>query len=280
MSKETSDTLGNQKQTNYALNKSLNKSDFIKEVLNGLTPPPFYFPKNVVMNINGYDSIDNVMQRGTKAYSANEFEIIANETNSIILDTRSAESFAKGFIPNSINIGIDGSFAVWVGTLITDIKQSIILVIEPGREKEVITRLARVGYDSAIGYLKGGFETWINANKEIETIKSIHLNELSIAKKDINFNLIDVRKKSEYDSEHVIDAISAPLDYINDSMLLIDKTKTYYVHCAAGYRSMIFVSILKARGYNNLINVEGGFNAIKNSNQFAVTSYVTPTTLL
>ncbi len=280
MSKETSDTLGNQKQTNYALNKSLSKSDFIKEVLHGLTPPPFYFPKNVVMNITGYDSIDNVMQRGTKAYTANEFEIIANETNSIILDTRSAESFAKGFIPNSINIGIDGNFAVWVGTLITDIKQSIILVIEPGREEEVITRLARVGYDSAIGYLKGGFETWIQANKEIETIKSTHLNELSIAKKDINFNLIDVRKKSEYDSEHVIDAINAPLDYINEGMQLIDKTKTYYVHCAAGYRSMIFVSILKARGYNNLINVEGGFNAIKNSNQFAVTSYVTPTTLL
>lgn len=281
LSKETSDTLGNQKRTNYALNPTMNKEDFKKELLRGLMPPPSYFPKNVVMNIKGYDHIDDVLERGTKALSAKEFEAVANETDAVIIDTRHQDEFIKGFIPNSINISIDGSFAVWVGTLVLDINQKILLVIEKGREEEVVTRLARVGYDHAIGYLEGGFVAWTKAGYEIDTIPSISVEELiSIRKKDTNALILDVRKKSEYDSEHVIDASNAPLDYINDSMTMVDKNKTYYVHCASGYRSVIFSSILKARGYENLINVAGGFNAIKASNAFQISDYVCPSTML
>jgi glyoxylase-like metal-dependent hydrolase (beta-lactamase superfamily II)/rhodanese-related sulfurtransferase len=281
LSKETSDTLGNQKKTNYALNPNLTKEQFIKELLTGLTTPPSYFPKNVLMNIQGYESIDNVLEKGTKALSVTAFEVLANETSALILDTRSATEFAKGFIPNAINIGIDGSFAVWVGTLIPDIKQEILIVADKGREEEVVTRLARVGYDNAIGYLEGGFEAWKAAGKEIDTIPTITAEQLAeIQAKSPAINILDVRKASEYYSEHVIDAINAPLDYVNDSMALVDKKKTYYVHCAGGYRSMTFVSILKARGYENLINVDGGFAAIKNSGKFKVSDYVCPTTML
>ncbi|MFN4083816.1 MAG: MBL fold metallo-hydrolase [Bacteroidia bacterium] len=281
MSKETFDTLGNQKRTNYALRANMTKEEFIKEVITGLTPPPGYFPKNVLMNIQGYDSINEVLERGTQALSPEAFEAAANETGALILDTRSPQVFAKGFVPNSINIGIDGSFAVWVGTLIPDIKQEILLVTDEGREQEVVTRLARVGYDHAIGYLKGGFDAWKNAGKEFDTIKSVTVEEFAAAEvADPTINILDVRKKSEYDSEHIVNAINAPLDYINDSMLLVDKNKTYYVHCAGGYRSMIFSSILKARGYDNLIDVDGGFKAIKESGKFKVTDYVCPTTLL
>lgn len=281
MSSETSDTLGNQKQTNYALRPDITKEEFISELLTGLTPPPFYFPKNVLMNINGYESIDNIIEKGKRPLSVEEFDIIANETDAIILDTRKATEFAKGYIPNSINIGIDGSFAVWVGTLITNINQQIILVSEDGREQEAITRLARVGYDNTIGFLNGGFETWKNSGKAIEEIISATAEDAA-ATLQINesFKLLDVRKKSEFDSEHVFDAINAPLDYINDNMSLIDKNKKYFVHCAAGYRSMIFISILKARGYNNLINIESGFNEIKKSGRFKLSEFVSPTTML
>lgn len=281
LSKETSDTLGNQKKTNYALNPALSKEEFIKEVLTGLMPPPGYFPKNVLMNIQGYDSIDEVINRGCKALSPAAFEATANETRALILDTRKPTAFGEGFIPNSINIGIDGSFAVWVGTLIPDIKQQILLVTEPGREQEVVTRLARVGYDHTIGYLEGGFEEWKNAGKQINTIQSITAEEFAAAEeKDPDINILDVRKKSEYVSEHIINAVNAPLDYINESMLLVNKDKTYYVHCGGGYRSMIFASILKARGYDNLIDVDGGFTAIKNSGKFKITDYICPTTML
>jgi hydroxyacylglutathione hydrolase len=280
MSKETTDTLGHQKATNYALRPGLSKEQFIKEVLTGLTPPPAYFPLNVLMNIKGYDSIDDVMKRGQHALSPEAFEAAANETNAIILDTRDAQVFAKAFVPNSINIGIDGSFAPWVGTMIPDVKQEILLVTEPGREEEVITRLARVGYDYTIGYLLGGFESWKQAGKETDHIESITADELTERLKRENSNLLDVRKKSEYDSEHIINAENAPLDYINDSMLLVNKNKTYYVHCAGGYRSMIFVSTLRARGYRNLIDVNGGFKAMKDSGNFKFTDYVCPTTLL
>jgi hydroxyacylglutathione hydrolase len=281
MSKETSDTLGNQKKTNYGLNPTQTKEGFIKELLTGLTPPPFYFPKNVLMNIQGYDSIDSVLSKGTQALSVEAFEAAANETNAVIIDTRSAKDFSNGFIPNSISIGIDGSFAVWVGTLITDIKQPILIVADKGREEEIIIRLARVGYDNAIGYLAGGFEAWKNTGKEIDTIASISAEEFAKAEAaDANINILDVRKKSEYDSEHIVNAENAPLDYINESMLQVDKNKNYYVHCAGGYRSMSFASILKARGYNNLINVDGGFTAIKNSGKFKITDYVCPSTLL
>ena len=281
MSKETSDTLGNQKKTNYALNPELSKEEFIAELLNGLTAPPSYFPKNVLMNIQGYESFDSVLDKGQKALSPEEFELVANETGALIIDTRKAKNFAQGFIPNSINIGIDGSFAVWVGTLVKDIKQEILLVIEPGREEEVITRLARVGYDNAIGYLNGGFDSWKNAGKEIDTIVDIDVDEFATAQEaNPEINILDVRKKSEFDSEHIVNAENLPLDYINETMSQVDKNKTYYVHCAGGYRSMTFASILKARGYDNLINVDGGFSAIKKSGKFNVTNYVCPTTLL
>ncbi len=281
LSKETQDTLGHQKQTNYALNPSLSKEDFIKQLLTGLMPPPSYFPKNVLMNINGYDAIDEVMKRGSRPLSVTEFEIIAEETKALVIDTRAAKIFGQGFIPNSINIGIDGGFAVWVGTLVLDIKQPILLVTEPGREEEVITRLARVGYDNTIGFLKGGFEAWEKEGKETDTILSITAEEFAAEEvKNPAINILDVRKKSEYNSEHIENAINAPLDYINDSMQMIEKNKTYFVHCAGGYRSMVFVSILKARGFNNLIDVDGGFAAIKSSGKFKVTDYVCPTTML
>jgi len=280
MSKETTDTLGHQKATNYALRKDMTKEQFIKEVLTGLTAPPAYFPLNVLMNIKGYDSIDEVIKRGQHALSPEAFEAAANETNAVILDTRDAQVFAKGFIPNSVNIGIDGSFAPWVGTMIPDIKQEILLVTEPGREKEVITRLARVGYDYTIGYLQGGFESWKQAGKETDHIASVTADELTEKLKKENSCLLDVRKKSEYDSGHIINAENAPPDYINDSMLLADKNKTCYVYCAGGYRSMIFVSALRARGYHNLIDVKGGFKAIKDSGNFKLADYICPATLL
>lgn len=281
MSKETSDTLGNQKKTNYAL-QPMTKEAFIKEVLTGLTPPPAYFPQNVMMNIQGYDSIDEVLERGVHPLTPEEFEAVANETGALILDTRAPEVFAKGFIPNSINIGIDGSFAVWVGAMIPDLKQEILVVAEEGREEEVVTRLARVGYDYCIGYLKGGFNSWKSSpTHEVDSITSITADELAkIQEGDPEIHILDVRKNSEYLSEHVVEAENAPLDYINDSMLKVDKNKTYYVHCAGGYRSMIFNSVLRARGYDNLIDIAGGFKAIKESEKFKVTDYVCPTTLL
>lgn len=281
MSKETYDTLGNQKATNYALRADMTKEEFIKEVITGLTPPPAYFPKNVMMNIQGYDSIKEVIERGTQALSPEAFEAAANETGALILDTRKPQVFAKGFIPNSINIGIDGNFAPWVGALIPDIKQEILIVAEEGREQEIVTRLARVGYDYAIGYLKGGFESWKNAGKETDHIRTVSVDEFAAAEAaDPSIHILDVRKNSEYLSEHIVSAENAPLDYVNESMLKVDKNKTYYVHCAGGYRSMIFASILKARGYDNLIDVDGGFKAIKDSGKFNITDYVCPTTLL
>ncbi|MFL0682828.1 MAG: rhodanese-like domain-containing protein [Algoriphagus aquaeductus] len=280
MSKETSDTLGNQKKTNYAL-QPMTKEEFIREVLSGLTPPPAYFPQNVMMNIQGYDSIDEVLERGVRPLSPAEFEAAANETGALILDTREAQVFAKGFIPNSINIGIDGSFAVWVGAMIPDLKQEILVVAEEGREEEVITRLARVGYDYSIGFLAGGFKSWKEAGFEVDSIPSITAEELASIRENIpQISILDVRKNSEFLSEHVLDAENTPLDYINDSMLKVDKNKTYYVHCAGGYRSMVFASILKARGYDKLIDIAGGFKAIKESGKFPITDYVCPTTLL
>jgi hydroxyacylglutathione hydrolase len=233
------------------------------------------------MNIQGYDSIDKVLERGARALSPSEFEAAANETGAVILDTRDPQTFTKGFVPNSINIGIDGSFAVWVGAMIPDLKQEILIVAEPGREEEVVTRLARVGYDYSLGFLKDGFDAWRASGNEVDQIKSISPEELSeIQSKNEDVNILDVRKNSEFLSEHVLNAENAPLDYINDSMLKIDKNKTYYVHCAGGYRSMVFNSILRARGYDNLIDVKGGFKAIKDSEKFEVSDYVCPTTLL
>ncbi|OSZ73628.1 MBL fold metallo-hydrolase [Chitinophagaceae bacterium IBVUCB2] len=280
MSKETTDTLGHQKQTNYALRADMTKEEFIKEVTTGLVAPPAYFPLNVMMNIQGYDSIDKVLERGQHALSPEAFEAAANETSALVLDTRDPQTFAKGFVPNAVNIGIDGSFAPWVGTMIPDIKQEILLVTDEGREEEVITRLARVGYDYTIGYLKGGFDAWKNAGKEVDHITSINADELAAIMDKEKVNVLDVRKKSEYQSEHILDAENAPLDFINESMAQIDKDKTYYVHCAGGYRSMIFNSILRARGFDKLVDVKGGFKEIKETGKFNITDYVCPTTLL
>jgi hydroxyacylglutathione hydrolase len=281
MSKETTDILGHQKLTNYALRPGITREGFKKELLTGLTAPPKYFPLNVLMNIQGYDSISEVIKRGTQALSPDAFETAANETGALILDTRNAQTFATGFIPNSINIGIDGSFAPWVGTLIPDIKQEILLVTDEDKVEEVITRLARVGYDYAIGYLKGGFESWKVAGKETDTIISISADELvTLHQKNPSIAILDIRKKSEFDSEHIENAENAPLDYINDSMTMIDKNKTTYVHCAGGYRSMMFVSILRARGFDKLVDINGGIKGIKETGKFKITDYVCPTTML
>ena len=281
MSKETVDTLGHQKLTNYALRANMTKGAFVKEVTTGLVAPPGYFPLNVAMNKQGYDSIDTVISRGKRALSPRAFAVAATETGALVLDTRDAKIFARGFIPNAINIGIDGNFAPWVGALIPDIKQQILLVTQPGREEEVITRLARVGYDYCIGYLEGGFDAWKTADMEIDHVGRVTAAKLAeIIAETPETPLFDVRKESEYFSEHVTVAENAPLDFINESMLKIPKDKTVYVHCAAGYRSMIFVSILRARGYHNLMDVVGGFDALKTSNKFTVTDYVCPSTML
>jgi len=281
MSKETSDTLGNQKLFNYALRADMTEEEFVKEVTNGLMPPPAYFPENVMMNIKGYDSIDTVLRRGNHGLDPDAFEAAATETGAILLDTRQAQVFARGFIPNSINIGIDGSFAPWVGAMIPDIKHQILVITDEGREEEVVTRLARVGYDYTIGYLKGGFEAWKKAGKEIDQIESVTAIEMAQRLElDPTLTVLDVRKASEHFSEHVIGSENIPLDYLNDHLAEISKDKIYLVHCAGGYRSMIFNSILKARGYDNLIDVQGGFKAIKESGLFQIGNYVYPSTML
>ncbi|HET7899236.1 MAG TPA: MBL fold metallo-hydrolase, partial [Flavisolibacter sp.] len=279
MSKETSDTLGHQKQTNYALRANMTREEFIREVTTGLTTPPAYFPLNVMLNKQGYESISDVMKRGNHALTPDDFETAANETGAIVLDTRDPQTFAKGFVPNSINIGIDGSFAPWVGALIPDIKQQILIVADEGKEEEVITRLARVGYDYTIGYLKGGFDAWVKSGKEVDHILSITPEELSERQKRARLQVLDVRRPGEYDSEHVEGAVNLPLDNINDHLPQLDKNQTYYVHCAGGYRSMVFNSILRARGYHNLVDIKGGFKAIKQAGSIPVTDYVCPTTV-
>ena len=277
MSKETTDTLGHQKAVNYALRANMTKAEFVQEVTTGLMPPPAYFPLNVGMNKNGCDPIDEVMKRGTQPLSPRAFEAAANETDALILDTRDAESFGKGFIPNSIFIGIDGNFAPWVGTLVPDVNQKILIVAPKGRAEEVVQRLARVGYDHCIGYLEGGFEAWEKAGFEVDKIARASVDELA---ETPGATIIDVRKKSEFGSEHLKNAENAPLDFVNESMKLVPTDRPVHVHCQSGYRSMIFCSILKARGFDNLIDVRGGFKALKESGKFAVTDYVCPTTLL
>lgn len=263
MSKETSDTLGNQKLFNYALRANMTKEEFVKEVTDGLTEPPHYFPQNVQMNREGYDSIDDVLERGAQALSPAAFEAAANETGALILDTRAASDFAQGFIPNAINIGIDGSFAPWVGALIPDLKQNLLLVTDPGREEEVVTRLARVGYDYTLGYLNGGFASWQQAGREIDTVHSVTAADFAEKFKENELTVIDVRKPTEFETGHVTGAKNLALDYISDLMAEFPKEKPMYLHCAGGYRSMIASSILKARGFDNVINVEGGYAAMQ-----------------
>jgi hydroxyacylglutathione hydrolase len=281
MSNETTDTLGNQKRSNYALRVDMTREEFTHELLDGLTQPPSYFPQNVLLNIHGYASLDTVIKKGMQVLSPIALEAAANETEAVVLDTRDPNIFAKGFIPNSINIGIDGNFATWVGTLIPDVKQQIILVTEPGREEEVITRLARVGFDNCIGYLQGGFEAWVAAGNEVDTIPSISAEAFAdLYQKNETPLILDVRKNSEFQSEHIVEAINIPLDYINEHMDEVEKNKTQYIHCAGGYRSMVFASILKARGYHNLVNVAGGFKALKQTEKLRLTAYAAPVTML
>lgn len=279
MSKETTDTLGHQKETNYALRPDMTKEEFIKELLTGLTAPPGYFPQNVLMNIKGYESLDTVMQRATKALTPEEFEFDANETAALMLDTRDATDFAKGFIPNSINIGLEGNFAQWVGEMIPDVKQEILLITYPGKEEEAITRLSRVGYDHAVGFLKNGFTAWKESGKEFETVNRISPHDLEEEYQDEKPLIIDVRKQSEYDSEHVVDAINVPLNQINQHLAQFPKNKPFVLHCAGGYRSMIAASILKQRGWDNFVDVIGGFDELKKTD-IPMTEYVCPTTLL
>ncbi|MDV3310076.1 MAG: MBL fold metallo-hydrolase [Cyclobacteriaceae bacterium] len=274
MARETSDTLGHQKETNYAL-RAVSKEQFIREVTEGLLPPPGYFPQNVRMNREGYDSIDSVLERGCQPLDPDDFEAVANETGALILDTRDPQVFAKGFIPNSINIGLDGSFAPWVGALIPDIRQEILIVAENGRESEVVTRLARVGYDYSIGYLRGGIAAWKEAGKEIDRISSVDAKQLAdtLTTKPA---ILDVRRREEYAAGHLDGAINLPLDFINEHMHTIDPARPHYVYCASGYRSMVFISILKARGYDNLVDVSNGYKGIRSSKRFRLTSAAVP----
>jgi len=264
MSKETFDSLGHQKQVNYAL-RAENKEQFIKEVTDGIMPPPQYFAKNAAINKGGIESIEDVYEKGMNALTPQAFEDTANQTGAIMLDTRDPQLFAKGFIPNSINIGLNGQFAPWVGALITDLQQPILLITDEGKEQESITRLTRVGYDSTIGYLDGGFERWTDTGKEIDTIESISAEAFEEASNTGEVIALDVRKPGEYESEHLDFTLSRPLDFINDWMGEIDQKATYYVHCAGGYRSMIAASILKSRGVENVIDIAGGYGAIKNT---------------
>ena len=272
MQKETVDTLGNQKQTNYAL-KQTSKESFIAAVLDGLTAPPKYFGMNVAMNKKGYTSFDEVLAKGKTALSVDEFETAAEETGALILDTRNAAEFYKGFIPQSINIGLKGDFAPWVGSMIVDVQQPILLVCDDCTEEETITRLSRVGFDNVLGYLKGGFESWKNPGKEIDTVHRISPEEFA-EKFNENSKVIDVRKEGEYAAEHVNDAYSKPLAYINDWVGNINPDEHFFLHCAGGYRSMIAASILQARGYRNFTEVEGGFNGIKKTEKVPTTDFV------
>jgi hydroxyacylglutathione hydrolase len=283
LSKETVGTIGEQKQINYALRANMTKDEFIKEVTDGLLPPPVYFPLNVKLNKEGsYENVEDIV-RDAVAYDAETFELVANEIDTVILDVRHQDDYAKGHIPQSIFIGIDGDFAPWVGALIPDIKQPLLLITPLGREEESIIRLARVGYDNTLGYLKGGFETWKNEGLEYDTVSSVSAETLAEIMEEAEEEkekvvIFDVRKEGEYSAEHIADVPSTPLDNINDHLAEFPKEEEFYLHCAGGYRSMIAASILKARGYHNVINVAGGFNAIKKT-AIKTTNYVCPTTL-
>ncbi|MGB5436606.1 MAG: MBL fold metallo-hydrolase [Maribacter sp.] len=279
MSKETTDTLGHQKAVNYALRADMTKEEFIKELLTGLTKPPGYFPKNVLMNIQGYESLDTIMERGSKPLSPQAFEVAANETEALMLDTRDPEDFAKGHVPNSINIGLNGNFAQWVGEMIPDIKQEILLITYPDREQEAIIRLSRVGYDHTIGFLKGGFQSWKQAKKEYGTVAritpTVFANDFEIDETLV----FDIRKKSEFDSEHVIGAINIPLNELNAHLSEFPKHTPFILYCQGGYRSMIAASMLKQRGWEDFVDVDEGMDGIVKTD-VKRSKYVCPTSLL
>jgi len=278
MSVETTDTLGHQKKVNYALRADMTKEEFVEELLDGLSEPPKYFPQNVLMNIQGYKSFDSILEKGETPLSPEAFEIAANETGAVVLDVRHQHDFAKGHIPSSIFIGLDGEFAPWVGALIADVNQSILLIAPKGREKEALTRLSRVGFDNTIGYLRGGFEAWRNAGMEYDKVTAIYAMALKEAIENKKALIYDVRKKSEYLAEHVINAQHACLSTLTNHISEYPTNKVFYLHCEGGYRSMIASSILKSRGIHNLIDVDGGFESIKEVG-IALTEAICPSTL-
>ena len=278
LSKETVGVLGEQKKTNYALRADMTKAEFVKEVLDGIAAPPQYFAKNAMMNKTGYSNFEYVLKKGDSPLNPEEFEALTNHESALVLDVRPQSEFIKSHIPNSIFIGLNGGFAPWVGALITDIKQPIILVAPKGKEVEAVTRLSRVGYDNTLGYLQGGIEAWVSSGRDIETLESISAETFANLVKSGGINILDVRKDGEYTASHLEDAQHFALDFINNNMNQVHKNKTYHIHCAGGYRSVIAASILKARGYNNLVDVAGGFGAIKKTD-LPTTDFVCPSTL-
>lgn len=272
MMKETVDTLGNQKKVNYALNQP-NRDAFIKAVTEGLLPPPAYFPSNVAMNKKGYQAFEEVMNQGMRALTPAEFEVVAEETGAVVLDTRLPGDFAKGFVPQSVSIGLKGDFAPWVGALLADVNQPILLITEEGQEEESVTRLSRVGFDHVLGHLAGGYAAWKAAGKETDTVNRITAEEFASKFKKGESVVLDIRREGEYEAEHVDEAYSRPLAYINDWIKDINPAQHFYMHCASGYRSMIAASILKARGYHNFSEIDGGFTAIKKTD-VACTDYI------
>ncbi len=277
LSKQTKGTLGDQKENNYALRADMTETEFVKEVTDGLLPPPQYFPLNVKMNKEGYEDIEEVIAQGTHELTPDALEQLANDAGALVLDVRSQDEFAKGHIPQSIFIGIDGSFAPWVGALIGDVKQAIVLIIPEGREEETITRLSRVGFDNTLGYLKGGFKAWVKSGREYDVVRQVTAKGLeSVITETIP--IYDVRKNGEFLSERVQEAKNTPLDDLNYHLNEFPSEEIFYIHCAGGYRSMIAASILKSRGIHNFIDVVGGFAKIKESN-IKTTDYVCPSTL-
>jgi len=278
MMKETVDTLGNQKKMNYALREDMTREEFIEEVTYGLLPPPKYFPLNVKMNKSGYDDIETVLDRGMKALTPEAYEVLANEADALILDVRHQDEFVKGHIPQSIFIGLDGGFAPWVGALIGDTSQPLLIIAPEGREEEAITRLSRVGFDNTLGYLKGGFDAWKKTGKEYDIISGVNAETLKTLIRDNTTSVFDVRKEGEYISEHILGAQNTPLDFLNDHLTQFPEKEPFYIHCAGGYRSVIAASILKKRGIHNLVDIKGGFKAIKEIG-IKLTDYICPTTI-
>lgn len=278
LSKETIGTIGDQKKTNYALRADMTKEEFVKEVLDGMPPPPQYFAKNAMLNKTGYDAFETILSKGNIALDPDDFEAMANHEEALVLDVRPQSEFVKAHIPNSIFIGLTGQFAPWVGALITDLKQPIILVVPEGKSEETVTRLSRVGYDNTLGYLKGGIEAWKAAGKDIETLDSISASTFAKKVAKAKLNVLDVRKEGEYKSTHLENAQHFALDFINENMNEVSKDKTYHIYCGSGYRSVIAASILKARGFTNLVDIAGGFGAIKKTH-LPTTEYVCPSTL-
>lgn len=279
LSSATTDTLGNQKLFNYALRKDMTRKEFIKEVTEGLVEPPQYFPKNAQLNRIGYTALDDILVKGVKPLTVQELISAVKQLGALILDTRPKEQFVRAFIPGSVWIGLDDKFAPWVGALIQDLDQPIVFVSTPGQEEQVVTRLSRVGYDHSLGYLNGGFDTWMEAGEATDMLYEVSAQEFVRRGECHRLNVLDVRRKSEYDAQHLEGAQNFPLDFINKNMAMVHKDQLYYLHCQGGYRSVIAASILKARGFDQLINVQGGFGAIKNFSHH-LTSYVMPQTML